>query len=63
MYTVDQFFIRVHEIFVRFARASLSRIFPATNQSLSYGCYGKTGLDKAWSGMLVVANQFIGSKT
>lgn len=44
-----------------FARASLSRL--AANHSLSYGCYYKAGLDRAWSGTLVVANQLTGSKS
>lgn len=36
--------------------ALLSQIFLAANQSLSYGCYNKTGVDKARSQTLVVAN-------
>lgn len=32
-------FIRVRDIFVWFARASLSQIFLAENQSLSFACY------------------------
>lgn len=32
-------FIRVREMSEKFSRASLSRIFIAANQSLSYGCY------------------------
>lgn len=60
-HTVKPPFIHVLEISTRFARASSSRIFLATNQSSSYGCYDKKGLDKVWSQTLFVANQFIGS--
>lgn len=42
---------------------SSSRTFLVANQQLMYGCFNMTGLDKAWSQTLVVANQFIGSKS
>lgn len=54
--------LKMREIFARFARKSSSRIFLAVNHTLSYGCYNKNGLEKAWSWTLVIANQFIGSK-
>lgn len=62
MNTVNQLKFSVWEIIKRFARVSLLRIFPAVNQSLSYGCYNNRSLDNAWSRTKVVANQFIGSK-
>lgn len=51
-------FIRVHKIFARFARASLSRIFLAANQVLLYECYIKTSVINVWSRKIIVANQF-----
>lgn len=40
-------FILTQENFKRFARALLSRIFFTANQSLSYGYYNNSGLDKS----------------
>lgn len=40
-------FILTQENFKRFARASLSWIFFTANQSLSYGYYNNSGLDKS----------------
>lgn len=54
-------FIQMQEIFARFDKASL-QTFLAANQPLSYGCYNNTGLNKAWSQTLVIANNFLGCK-
>lgn len=53
--TVNQIFIRVREIFVWLARASLSQIFLATKPVLVISL----GLNKVSSLTLVIANQFI----
>lgn len=47
----------------RFARASLLQIFFAANQLLSFGCFDKTGLNKAWSQTQVATNQLIRSRS
>lgn len=54
--TVNQLFFRMREIFARFTRDLLSRIFLAGNQPLSFDSYHtcNMGLDKAWSRKLVV---------
>lgn len=44
-------------IFIHSERASLSRIFFAANQPLSYSCKNNTGLDKANSQRVIDANQ------
>lgn len=44
-----QTFIRMREMFAKFAWVLTSRIFLAANQSLSYCCFSETGLNKAWS--------------
>lgn len=44
------------EIFARCARALLLRIFVAGNQSMSFDCYNKMGLDKAKSQIFGVMN-------
>lgn len=56
-------FIREREIFAMLARTSSSRIFPATNQPLSYSCQSNSDLYKAYSRILIIANQFISSKS
>lgn len=42
-------FIREQEMFTRFGKASSSWIFFVVKQSLPYGCYENTGMDKARS--------------
>lgn len=58
-------FIRLREIFMRFARASLSQIYIncCRDLSLLYRCYIKTSVSKVWSQKIVVVNQFISSKS
>lgn len=58
-------FIRLREIFMRFARASLSQIYINSCRELvlMYRCYIKTSVSKVWSQKIVVVNQFISSKS
>lgn len=47
LFTVKPTFIRLRDIFMRFARASLLQIFLAADQYLPYSCNKKPGVDKA----------------
>lgn len=52
-------FICMLEIFVKFAKASLSRIFLAACKSTFYGLSNNIRVDKIWMRKLVTANQLI----
>lgn len=52
-------FILVQEIFTRFARAPLSRIFFTAKGSFPYGCNNHMVVDQTWPRKLVAVTRFI----